>query len=113
MLADGAAEFDDRRVGGVDGVGFEAGAVTEDGDDARDLGARQAEHVRADGEAPDLGDDADERAQPCDVFGAPLGAYVGAVFPDDDVREHQLRRPPRSGCVELLKSLRVEPLREG
>src|SRR5918994_1959274 len=81
VLADFAPEVCDLHVFGVDGVGVESGAVAEDGDEAGVVRARQAEHVRADGEALDLGDDADERAQPCDVFGAPLGADVGAVFP--------------------------------
>src|SRR5918993_5042248 len=77
VLADLAPEVCDLHVFGVDGVGVESGAVAEDGDEAGVVRARQAEHVRADGEALDLGDDADERAQAGDVLGAPPGAHVG------------------------------------
>src|SRR5947209_8959869 len=68
VLADASAEVGGDDVVGVDGVGLEARAVAEGGDEAGVVGARQAQHVGADGEAPHFGDDSGERAQERDVL---------------------------------------------
>ncbi len=98
MLADGAAELGDVLVLGVRVVGFEAGAVFEGGDEPRVVGAREPEHVAADGEAAYLRDDSRESPQALDVCAPLLLAHLRLVLPDDDVCKHILLSEEPVGC---------------
>src|SRR5215213_1960990 len=101
VLADGAAELGDPLVLGMRVVGFEAGAVVEGGDEPRVVGARELEHVAADGEAAYLRDESRESPQALDVLAPLLLAHLRLVLPDDDVRQHSFQPLPP---VEISES---------
>ena len=88
MLADAASEVGDQDVLRVNCICVERVTVAEDGDEPRMIGAREMKHIKADRKTFYPFDQGRKAAQARDMLLAYRLLYVGAIFPDDDMRKH-------------------------
>lgn len=88
MVANLATKLGNSDVFGMNGVGIEARAVSEDDDDAGVVRSWQPQYVEASRQAHDLWDCVSQAAQQSHVLFANFVLNVGAIFPDNNVCQH-------------------------